>query len=173
MPNIRQFSVGMHYSGTTCSQLFFLRFGARRLPSFLRRNVVKKEKPTKVTQYNRDIVCLPHSFGKQGLKSITIPRGKQRIRLAELGLQGKVTLSSDMTEEAMLDEVRSAFAEAMGHDPCFPFTFLQVSGSGTKTLAVPSLSASFRWTPQEVCKLGRTCVYILSEKKLANEVFLH
>ena len=150
------------------------RLNESRLPSFLRRSsakTLKKEKKNKLIQYNRDVVCLPHSFAKEGLssKSITIPRGKQRIRLAELGLQGKVTLNSDMSEEDIFTEIRSAFADAMGHDPCFPFKFLQVSGSGTKTLAVPSLSQSFQWTPQEVCKLGKTCIYILAESKLANE----
>ena len=116
--------------------------------------------------YNRDIICLPHTFAKSGLKSISIPRGKQRIRLAELG---KVTFSSEMSEDEISTEIRSAFAEAMGHDPCFPFKFLQVSGGGTKSLAVPSLSQSFQWTPQEVCKLGKTCIYILAEKMLVNE----
>lgn len=143
-----------------------------RLPSFLRRNTAKpskKGKSLKVTHYNRDVICLPVTYSKQGLKSISIPRGKQRIKLAELGLQGKVTLSSDMAEEAIFSEIRSAFTEAMGHDPSFPFTFLQISGSGTKTLAVPSLSASFRWTAQEVCKLGKSCIYILAGKKLVNE----
>ena len=80
-----------------------------------------------------------------------------------------MTLSSDMSEDAIFDEVRSAFSEAMGDDPSFPFTFLQVSGSGTKSLAVPSLSSSFRWTPQEVCKLGKSCIYILACNKLVNE----
>ena len=98
-----------------------------------------------------------------------IPRGKQRIRLAELGLQGKVTLSSDMLEQGIFEEARSAFGEAMGHNPNFPFTFLQPSGSGTKSLAVPSLSLSFRWTPQEVCKLEKVCIYILAGDKLTNE----
>ena len=92
-------------------------------------------------------------FARQGLKSIAIPRAKQRIKLAELRLQGKVTLGSQMSEEDIFSEIRSAFSEAMGNDPCFPFKFLQVSGGGTKTLAVPQ---SFRWTPQEVCKLGMT-----------------
>lgn len=74
-----------------------------------------------------------------------------------------------MSEEAIFDEIRSAFAEAMGHDPSFPFAFLQISGSGMKTLAVPSLLASFWWSAQEVCKLGKNCIYTLAGKKLMNE----
>ena len=70
-----------------------------------------------------------------------------------MGLQGKVTLTSVMVEDEIRSEIRSAFVEAMGNDPSFPFTFLQTSGSGAKTLAAPSLSASFHWNAQEVSKL--------------------
>ena len=50
-------------------------------------------------------------FARQGLKSIAIPHGKQRIKLVELGLQGKVTLCSQMSEEDIFSEIRSAFHE--------------------------------------------------------------
>ena len=119
--------------------------------------------------YNRDVVCLPSCYGDGGKKSISIPRGKQRAILAKLGLQGKITLSSNMTEEAICEEIRSAFMEAMGHDSSFPFAFLQMSGCGGKTLSIPSLSASFQWTAQEVSKLGKSCIYILAENKLTVE----
>ena len=70
-----------------------------RLPSFLKRNAskskCKKAKPAVVTVYHHDFICLPSSYNKQG-KSISIPRGKSRIRLAEMGLQGKVTFNSTM-----------------------------------------------------------------------------
>ena len=116
----------------------------------------KKGKSPKITFYNRDIVCLPQSYARGNCKSIPIPRGKARTRLAEMGLQGKVSLRSDMVEETINCEIRSAFAEAMEHDPFFPFVFLQVSGGGTKTLMMPSLSSSFRWTAGEVGKLGKS-----------------
>lgn len=90
--------------------------------------------------------------------------------LAKMGLQGKVTLTSQMTEEDIRSEIRSAFNDAMGNDPSFPFTFLQTSGCGGKTLAAPSLSASFHWNAQEVYKLGKTCFYILSGNKLVEDV---
>ena len=140
----------------------------------MQRNIAKSKPKSKlkkgkqpVTVYNRDVICLPSSYSKHGLKSISIPRGNSLIRLAEMGLQGKVTFNSTMNEEEIFSEIRSAFAEPMGQNPSFPFTFLQASGSGTKSLAVPSLS--FHWTTQEVCKLGKTCIYILAEEKLANE----
>ena len=74
---------------------FLHRSNELRLPSFLRRNTAKpskKGKSLKVTHYNQDVICLPTTYSKQGLKSISTPRGNQRIKLAELGLQGKVTL---------------------------------------------------------------------------------
>ena len=113
--------------------------------------------------------CLPSSYREEGAKSIPIPRGKQRALLANMGLQGKVTLTSHMTEEEIRSEIRSAFVEAMGINTSFPFTFLQTSGGGVKTLSAPSLSASFQWNAQEVSKLGKTCFYILAEEKLLVE----
>ena len=40
---------------------------------------------------------------------------------------------------------------------------------GAKTLAAPSLSASFHCNAQEVSKLGKCCFYILAGKKLIVE----
>ena len=114
-------------------------------------------------------MCLPSTYGEEGAKSTPIPRGKQRSQLAKMGLQGKVTITSIMTEDEIRSEIRYAFVEAMGNDSSFPFTFLQTSGCGTKTLAVPSLSASFHWNAQEVSKLGKSCFYIMAGKKLICE----
>lgn len=161
-----------HYICIVLSSARFYRPRDSRLPSFLLRNSFKekKAKVQKEVQYTRDIMCIPSSFGEGGIKSIPIPRGKARSQLVKLGLQGKVTLSSAMSEEAIMEEIRSAFTEAMGNNPSFPFIFLQVSGCGTKTLAVPSLSASFKWSAQEVCKLGKQCIYILAQQKLVVEM---
>ena len=55
----------------------------------------------------------------------------------------------------------------------FPFTLLQMSGCGGKSLSIP---ASFQWNAQEVYKLGKSRIYILAEKKLQIEdvkVLLH
>ena len=101
--------------------------------AFLLRNSFKgrKAKVQKEVQYTRDVMCLLSSFGEGGIKR----RGKQRAQLVKLGLQGKVTFSSIMSGEEIMNEIRSAFTEAMGNDPSFPFIILQVSGCGTKTLA--------------------------------------
>lgn len=58
----------------------------------------------------------------------------------------------------------------MGNDPNFPFDILQSTGSGTKSLVVPALSSSFKWTPKEVAGRGDSTVYILCRKALKIEV---
>ena len=118
-----------------------------------------------MTQYYRDVICLPPSL-VGGTRIIPIPRGKQRAKLAELGLQGKVTLSSDMSEEEIFREIRSAFADAMGKDDAFPFTFLQCAGSGAKSLSSPSLSTSFQWTVPEV--INGEIMHIHTSRKRAD-----
>ena len=50
----------------------------------------------------------------------------------------------------VFNEIRSVFSEPMNNDPAFLFDMLQLTGTGTKTLGVPALSSSFRWTPKEV-----------------------
>ncbi len=129
----------------------------------------KKGKAPKVINYNRDVICLPSSYACKGVNNISTPRGRQRSHLAEMGLQGKVTVSSDMTEEAVLQEIQSVFSGIIEDDEQFSFKFLQITGAGNKTLTTPRLSASFRWTAQEVSKLGKSCICIISDKKLAVE----
>ncbi len=41
-----------------------------------------------------------------------------------------------------------------------------MTGAGYKTLTIPRLSSSFQWSAQEVSKLGKSCVYILSDNML-------
>lgn len=72
-----------------------------------------------------------------------------------------------MTEEEVLEEVRSVFKEAMGNDSSFPFRFLQVAGGGSKSLTIPVLSASYTWTAREVVKMaGQGCLYIQAQAAL-------
>ena len=69
-----------------------------------------------------------------------------------------------MTEEEVLEEVRSVFKEAMGNDSSFHFRFLQVAGGGSKSLTIPVLSASYTWTAREVVKMaGQGCLYIQAQ----------
>jgi len=132
----------------------------QQLPSFLHRNVTrnsKKGKNPKITHYNHDIICLPQSYAKQICKSIPIPHGKAHTILAEMGLQGEVSLRSDMLEETINCEIHSAFAE-VEYD-FFPFVFLQVSGSSPKNTDCTFTVLLFLLTAVEVGKLWITAIY--------------
>ena len=48
---------------------------------------------------------------KEGLRVFPSQGGKQRAMLANLGLQGKVTFTSVMSEDDIRSEIRSAFME--------------------------------------------------------------
>ena len=143
------------------------------LPSYLKRkgsgSSCKSKKTAKaITTWDRDIVLLPNDY-KEGENYIPYPRGKSRSRLGRLGLMGKVHLSSDMSVEEVECEIRSVFKTPMGNDTAFPFKYLQASGGGSRCLAVPSVSSSFRWTAQQVAKIGnqRNTIYIMAERELA------
>ena len=43
------------------------------------------------TYYNHDVICLPQSHSRGYCKSIPIPCKTAHTRLAEMGLQGKIT----------------------------------------------------------------------------------
>lgn len=141
------------------------------LPSFLRKRqsgskyMAESAKKKKLIRcWDRDIICLPKDFGGS---SIPIPRGSRRTGLGECGLIRKVHLTSDMTEEGIKSEIRSVFGRPMKFDPNFPFTVLQSTGAGTKTLTSPAVSVHFQWTAQQVVSLaGQGALYILANKEL-------
>jgi hypothetical protein len=125
-----------------------------------------KAKKAKTTTYDRDVVCLPNSYPSQ-VGRYVIPRRETRADLASKGLIGKLRLVSDMTEEDIMEEIRSVFAAPMGNDANFPFVFLQRCGPGSNALTAPSVSASFSWTAKEVVRLaGQGCLYIRAESDL-------
>ena len=134
--------------------------------------VASRAKNSKVVSWDRNIVCLPFCYSKwcrTPSSGIAIPRKKKCI-LAAHGLVGKVHLESDWSEDDVFNEIRSVFSEPMNNDPAFPFDMLQLTGTGTKTLGVPALSSSFRWTPKEVAGRADSTIYILCKKNLSNEV---
>ena len=102
---------------------------------------------------------------------IPIPRGDARRQLCESSLLGKVTFSSDMSPTEIRQEICCIFSEvielssdAAGSSCIFPFTYLQSSGGGTKSLCIPKESKSFVWNAQQVAALGRnSCIYIYTE----------
>ena len=50
----------------------------------------------------------------------------------------------------------------------FPYIYLQSTGCGSRSLTIPSLSASFEWTVQQVVKIGGTKgnTYIMAQTEL-------
>ena len=127
----------------------------------------KRSREASIQVWDRDIVCLPRVEGESS--KISYPRGKVRAKLAEKGLIGKIRLTSVMTKDEMEKEVRSVFRRQMHNREDFPFIFLQSTGAGSKSLTIPSISATFTWTPQQVAKLGngKIPIYILAQDELA------
>ncbi len=70
-----------------------------------------------------------------------------------------------MTVEEVEKEVRSVFSQPMGGRSDFPFSFLQPTGLGSRTLTA---SSSFSWTAQQVAKLAgyKQVIYILAHDEL-------
>ena len=108
-------------------------------------------KKPKVTEYDRDIICLPKKLAPHSHGNIPIPRRPAtREMLARNGLIGKIHLESSMTEEEIMDEIRSVFRKSMGGSTSFAFEILQPAGGGSKSLVVPAVSSSFSWTASAV-----------------------
>lgn len=146
------------------------------LPSYLkrkgdeRRNENRTKRPKSVQCWDRDIICLPLESGTH----FGFPRGKYRAWLGSCGLIGKIRLMSSMSVEEVNIEICSVFGKAMGDRKDFPFVFLQPTGTGSKTLTVPSVSSSFCWTASQVAKLGQNkqSIYIMAKDKLECEVII-
>ena len=68
-----------------------------------------------------------------------------------------------MDEEDVFDEIRSVFKSPMQ----FRFTILQTSGGDSKSLMVPELSSSYKWTAAAIAgKNAKVPIYILAEDEL-------
>lgn len=125
----------------------------------------KNAKKRKVVSWDRDIICLPKTTRKGELATVLpYPRKKFRSNLGAWGLIGKIHLNSEMSVDDVENEIRSVFRIPMNNDKKFPFTYLQPTGEGNYSLTVPSVSASYQWTAQQVAKLAnsRGCVYIMA-----------
>jgi len=127
-----------------------------------------------VTTYQRDIFLLPAEF-KSDSGEVLIPRGGHRSFLGRAGLIGKIQINSAMSENEVRKEFCEVFAIPMGltHEDLrsghyFPFTYLQKAGSGSRSLCLPSVTASFEWNGKQVSTLGKagTFIYILAEAAL-------
>ena len=134
-----------------------------------RKSIVAKS--SKVTTWDREVICLPKSYmdlySSDGV--LPIPRKKKDI-LASFDLVGKVHLESHWTAADVVAEIKSIFNDTLKDEDC-TFKFLQFTGTGTKSLIVPKVSASYQWTPKEVAGRADRPVYVLLQKDLCNEVW--
>jgi len=113
------------------------------LPSYLKRKETRentrRKKPKVVKQWDRDVICLP---SRAGGYNIGFPRGSYRSYLARCGLTGKLHITSEMSEEEVATEIRSIFKGPMKGNVHFQFQYIQPTGGGTKSLAIPSQSSN-------------------------------
>ena len=127
-------------------------------------------KPSKVVAWDREVVCLPHSYMKLFSTNgvMLIPR-KKKDTLASFGLVGRLHLESDWSECEVVAEICSTFSD-LTED--IQFQFLQFTGTGTKSLMIPKVSSSYKWTPKEVAERADRPIYLLLLADLKNEVKL-
>ena len=131
--------------------------------SFLSQKKYSSKKKERIFTYDRDIICLPKSYGKGS--SIPVPRS--RNVLASNGLIGKIRVTSEMSESEIFDEIRSVFSQPMNGDPNFRFDVLQSAGGRCKSLVVPSTSESFQWTASAIApKNTKMPIYIIAREQL-------
>ena len=88
--------------------------------------------------------------------------------MASAGLIGLLYLTSEMSDKDVEQEICSIFRGPMQNNPVFPFSYLQCTGGGSKSLTIPSQSTSFKWTPQLVAHLlsESGTIYILAQDDL-------
>ena len=87
--------------------------------------------------------------------------------LASNNLIGKIRLDSSMREEDIMQEITSVFSLPMDKDPLFRFQVLHTSGGGSKSLSIPVVSASFKWTARAVAgNNSKVPIYILAQEEL-------
>ena len=110
-------------NATRCTVLISFIEGQSALAVYIKWSSTKTVE--RLFTYDRDIVCLPKSFvGEEGL--IKIPRQHAVCDfLAANHLTGKIRLTSSMSEEDIMNEIRSVFDNPMKHNHCFRFKILQ------------------------------------------------
>ena len=133
-----------------------------------RQKVIKK---TSLITYDRDIVCLTKQFVRKN-GTVKILRSTDSLEyLCRNGLKGKIRLVSTMSEEEIMDEIRSVFKRPF-NDQEFSFEILQHGGGKFKSLVVP-LSSSFSWTASTVAGGTKSPTYILTRTGIDVSTCMH
>ena len=71
-----------------------------------------------------------------------------------------------MTEEDLFAEIRNVFKGPMKGRDDFFLEILQSTGGCSKSLMVPAVSSSFRWSPGAMAKGNKSTIYILAQEGL-------
>ncbi|KAK0150726.1 Zinc finger MYM-type protein 1 [Merluccius polli] len=130
------------------------------LPSIPRRNRAQSGylRRRNVKIYTKD-VCLTFS---PGVSVFIIPRGETRTRLATAGLVGKISFSTEWSEDQVRAEITAIFSGAFGlsEHQSLPFQFLSTI-KGCKKLMIPKVTSNFPWGDKEValCLFQHLSVY--------------
>ncbi len=124
--------------------------------------------------YERDIICLPKSFGAHK-DLIEKPKTKMKRQfLVRNKLVGKLKILSSMDEEEVFYEIRSIFRKPMRGDESFQFKILQPCGGDSRSLMLPEVSETYRYTAGAVAgRNAKTPVYILAEDPLKVKLLIH
>ncbi|XP_059905314.1 uncharacterized protein LOC132455468 [Gadus macrocephalus] len=112
----------------------------------------------------KDVVCLTFS---PGVSVFIIPRGETRTRLATAGLVGKISFSTEWSEDQVRAEITAIFSGAFGlsEHQSLPFQFLSTI-KGCKKL-IPKVTSNFPWGGKEVASVcSSTCLYIMAEMEV-------
>lgn len=76
---------------------------------------------------------------------------------------GKLHLELDWSPADVVSEIKMTFSDVMKNND---FKFLQFTGTGTKSLMISKVSASYQWTPRVAGRANRS----LLQTDLDNEV---
>ena len=122
----------------------------------------------------KDIICLPFEYHKTDFEhtnapiAVSVPRGKNRQKLALAGLIGKISIAKFAHPDEIQRDIGNLFKRCFTNSDNAPLKFYFLSCYGcTKVLTKPNASATYVWDGSAVYALGRSCIYIAIDKKHA------
>ena len=72
-----------------------------------------------------------------------------------------------MNEDEIFEEIRSVFRGPMRGNKQFQFDILQSTGGNSRSLTIPAVSSTFKWSASAVAsKSVKTPIYILAQDEL-------
>ena len=129
----------------------------------------RSKKPQMIVSWDRNIICILKSDQEWRVsKGPLLPSKEVSSKFRCYGSDWEATSHLYNMSDMVQAEVRSVFKQAMNGNPYFPFTFLQSTGGGCKTLTVPCVSSSYEWTAQQISRLasGHSSIYIMALEEL-------